>query len=126
MDKGKKMNTQVAAAVDAIIEQIAQRPLHEKTIDRLVAGISMSRKSLQQGFKERTGMGIKEYQLIKRMEVARRLLEQCDKSVKEIAFTCHYTSQQAFTRAFKKMTGLSPKEYQDQHLIVRKGAKRDL
>lgn len=52
-----------------------------------------------------------EYVLEARMEVAASLLRSTDLKVYRIAMLLHYSSNQAFGRAFKRWSGKSPSEY---------------
>ena len=54
---------------------------------------------------------IHEYQLRVRMEVAKRLLETTDNSIKAIAISVGYKADGSFASAFKKYVGLSPSSY---------------
>lgn len=46
-----------------------------------------------------------------RIENARRLLEQADIPIVDIALSCGYSDQSAFTRQFKATTGITPADY---------------
>ena len=59
---------------------------------------------------EYTNKGIYEYILYKRILKAKELMYS-DISLTEIAFTCGFGDYSNFLRAFKKITGTSPKEY---------------
>ena len=62
-------------------------------------------------FRQVTGITFKEYLNRVRVEEAARLLSNTDYSVMEIAVACGYRDQSYFTKVFKKMTGLTPKQY---------------
>ena len=110
----KRLKKYVLIAIAALLENIGNKPLDDATTSQLAREVNVNRKLLQEGFKEIVGMGIKEYRIMKRMEIAQQLLEEGVKSIKEIAVVCRYKSQSAFTTAFKKLYGLSPTEWQDQ------------
>lgn len=46
-----------------------------------------------------------------RMDSAMRRLVESEKGIADIAFDCGYSDQSAFTRQFRKATGISPVEY---------------
>jgi YesN/AraC family two-component response regulator len=56
-------------------------------------------------------MTFKEHLNRVRIEEAARLLANTDYSVMEIAIACGYKDQSYFTKVFKKLTGLTPKQY---------------
>ncbi len=59
-------------------------------------------------FKEVTGMTPVTYIRALRMELARRLLSEGDKSIAEIATACGFPDSSYFTRCFKKVYGRPP------------------
>ena len=75
----------------------------------------MSDSSLSHKFKDYTNKGIYEYILYKRILKTRELMCQ-DFSLTEIAFQCGFSDYSNFLRAFKKVTGTSPKEYRKKML----------
>jgi AraC-like DNA-binding protein len=116
MRSGKQLKRYVLIAIAAIVDNICNKPLDDITTGELARQMNVSRKLLQAGFREIVGMGIKEYRNMKRMEIAQQLLAEGGKSIKEIACTCLYKSQSAFTTAFRKLYGMSPTEWQEQHV----------
>ena len=56
----------------------------------------------------------KEYLLRQRMLRAVELLENTNMRIKEIVFSCHFSSDVDFSRSFKKYCGLSPRAYREQ------------
>jgi len=49
--------------------------------------------------------------------VAKSLLKQEDLSAKEIAYKLHFKQPAHFTSFFKKMTGITPQQYQQNHIL---------
>ena len=62
-------------------------------------------------FKRTTGQTLAEYYRGKRLDVARELLDDGDKSITKIAETLNYSSLYTFSRAFKERFGVSPNQY---------------
>lgn len=62
-------------------------------------------------FKKTTGKTLFEYYQTRKMETAKALLSENKKSVGEVAEELRYSSPYAFSRAFKQIYGLSPKQY---------------
>ena len=65
-------------------------------------------------FKRSTGMTPHRYVLHRRMEQAKRLLEEKSISVLHVAHRVGFTDQSQFTRVFHKMVGTTPKNYRKQ------------
>jgi len=102
--------------VSAIIEKINQHPTEVKTTAEYAKEANISRKKLQAAFKHITGAGVQEYRLLKRMTFASQLLREGEKPIKEIALICQFSSQRAFTTAFKKSFGLTPLDFQKKNI----------
>ena len=70
-------------------------------------------------FKRETGESIIRYLLKRRMEEAKRLLAEGSLPLKKVAETVGFEDYNYFSRAFKKSTGITPKEYRNSVGIFR-------
>ena len=77
----------------------------------LAAMIYLHPDYLSHAFKDETGMSLSEYITRKRIDYAMMLLEKTNRSVSDIAAKCGYASLAYFTKTFKRIIGMSPKEY---------------
>ena len=64
-------------------------------------------------FKQEQGINLSEYIDRCRIRKARELLNNSDLKVREVSEKVGYHTAHSFTRFFKKMTGMTPKEYRD-------------
>lgn len=64
-------------------------------------------------FKQEQGINLSEYIDRCRIRKARELLRDSDLKVREVSEKVGYHTAHSFTRFFKKMTGMTPKEYRD-------------
>ncbi|MCP6763032.1 MAG: AraC family transcriptional regulator [Fischerella sp. CENA71] len=64
-------------------------------------------------FKQSMGIAPWQYVVQQRVELAKKLLKQRNKSISEIALQCGFNSQSHFTQQFRKMTGVTPKTYRE-------------
>lgn len=94
----------------------------EELADRL--GISYSYFSML--FKQHFGVTFVEYVTGQRMERAKSLLLQPDKSVTHIGKTVGIPQRRYFTKVFLKHVGLSPSEYREQQGIKSPNVKGEL
>ena len=69
---------------------------------------------------EETGMTITDYITKRRIENAQDLLENTSFPVQDIASLSGYDDPAYFTRIFKKMTGISPRDYRKKTAVKQK------
>jgi two-component system response regulator YesN len=85
--------------------------MKEITLEELSQHVSMSTFYFSRIFSKTEGMNFRDYIIKIRMEKAKNLLQQGNKSIKEVALEVGYADQNYFSKAFKKYTSVSPKEY---------------
>ena len=81
------------------------------TVESLAAAAGMSRSAFALRFKELLRQTPLEYVTDWRMQKAIQLLPQRDKKLIDIAQRVGYESDAAFSKAFKRIVGLTPGEY---------------
>jgi AraC-like DNA-binding protein len=106
----KRYKRHVLQAVNAFKGLLDDHCCNGDSAVKLSAQFGVSRNVLQQGFKNKYGVGIRDYKLKQRMDRARQLLES-GKDVKEIAIILNYSQQRAFSTAFKNYFGIKPSEF---------------
>lgn len=75
----------------------------------------VSPEHLTRTFKRETGVAFYQYVLLQRIEESKRLLlESADLSLTEIAYTLGFASSSHFTRTFRSVTNLTPREFRLQ------------
>ena len=84
------------------------RPAHPWTLAELARESASSRSRLAQRFTEMVGLPPMQYLTRWRMQVAANLLAQGGAKVAGVASEAGYDSEAAFSRAFKKATGMAP------------------
>lgn len=108
------MKNQASINVEAAIDFI-ERHLNEKLDLEIVAsGVHYSKYHLHRMFSEMMGMTIHDYVQRRQLTEAAKLLVFSAKPILEIALTCGYESQQAFTTVFKAMYKIPPAEYRER------------
>ncbi|MEM8556243.1 MAG: AraC family transcriptional regulator ligand-binding domain-containing protein [Bacteroidota bacterium] len=83
------------------------------TITDVASHLGMSARTLQRRLGER-GLAFQTLVNEARRQLAHRLLKKTDFSLIEVAFMTGYSSQSAFTRAFKRWAGQTPRSYRIQ------------
>ncbi|EMI42886.1 AraC family transcriptional regulator [Rhodopirellula sp. SWK7] len=85
-----------------------------------ITGLSISQ--FDRRFKQHVEMTPQQFILHTRMESARRMLVETDKSISSIALACGVSDQSYLTRQFKRHTGMTPtkyrKKYQQSHIDI--------
>lgn len=78
------------------------------TLSDIAWKLHCSTVTLTEHFKKEYGMTIMEYVMKKRMEKARRLLNNSELSIREVAEECGFVDDEYFSRCFKESHGASP------------------
>ncbi len=114
MDNGERVgwffclaDKQLGAAIKAIHAQ----PAHQWTLQELGEIAGMSRSTFALRFKERVGEPPMQYVTRWRMLLACSRLETSSDSVATVAASLGYESESAFSTAFKRVMGCSPRQY---------------
>ena len=81
------------------------------TLTEVAAHFAVSPSHLSRVFHQETGFGVREYLVHYRIRQACDLLLNSGLSVTQIADQCGFSDSNYFGDAFKKATGLSPREY---------------
>jgi len=82
-------------------------------LEELAKAAAMSRTTFAVRFKEVAGVPPLTYLLNWRIRLAERALHEGATPISELAQSLGYTSESAFSNAFKRVKGLAPKRYRD-------------
>jgi AraC-like DNA-binding protein len=85
-----------------------ERPSHRWTIDEVCNAVGLSRSALHERFTAMVGRSPMHYLTQWRMQVASRLLSESTLTLAGVALETGYESEAAFSRAFKRLTGVPP------------------
>jgi AraC-like DNA-binding protein len=97
--------------MSAAISSMHDEPGHDWTVEELGQRAGMSRSIFALRFKETVGVSPIEYLTRWRMLLAGDRMANTSDSISEIAQSLGYESASAFTKAFKKVMGCSPRQY---------------
>jgi YesN/AraC family two-component response regulator len=82
--------------------------------------VSLSSYYFSRLFKKEVGVNLSQYILHKRLEVAKRMLEETEQSIVDISAFVGFQEHNYFGKIFKKFTGATPTEYRKKHAMLRK------
>lgn len=102
-------NTELKKRVTAYIDGHIEAP--ELYADTVAQACGLSVKCLHRIFHEHTGKSVCDYIEEKRMQRARRMLEEGGVNISQISGQCGFRSLNTFYKAFKRVNGTSPSEY---------------
>ncbi|MCB2199488.1 AraC family transcriptional regulator [bacterium] len=97
-------------AIGRALELIHTNPGHPWTVSELAVEAGKSRSGFAARFSELLRMTPFEYINEWRMGIATNLLKEDHLSLHDIAERCGYTSEAAFSRAYKRQTGSTPRQ----------------
>ncbi len=80
-------------------------------VDAITQKVAVARRNFERRFKKATSNTIIEYIQRVRIEAAKKSIEEGQKNISEVMYQVGYTDNKTFRNIFKKITGLSPKEY---------------
>lgn len=107
LKKQKPYSTYVRHAIDYIYDH-----LHEQiTLKQLAELENLNESYFSKLFAKEVGTTVKSYILQVKISTAKNMLEKTGYSASVIADSLGFSSQSAFTAAFKKISGVTPTEY---------------
>ena len=115
---GPEQSGWLAGARDPIVggalSLLHRDPGHAWNVEELASRLGTSRTVLTERFDRFLGEPVLTYLARWRLQLAARLLETSNKSIEQIAADVGYTSQAAFTRAFRRQFEAPPAQYRRQ------------
>lgn len=110
-DKGSRIVEEIKQLIIQLIR--TDQELEGNLSDYLSQKINKDYQQLSRLFSNVEGKSIERYYILQKIERAKELIVYGEQSFTEIAYELGYSSQQHFSRQFKKETGLSPSHFQD-------------
>ena len=106
----EKRSSLIAQVSSRIIEELSMPTLNSQSLSD---HFSLSSAYLCRVFRQETGISLADYINNKRIERAQELLRQPELSVKEISQLTGFSTEKYFYVVFKKLTGITPKQYRN-------------
>lgn len=83
----------------------------EFSLDAVADYIGLSRSECCRYFKKQSGQTISDYLLQYRIHKSMNLLTGTDTGIAEVAQACGFSNQSYYTKRFRELTGMTPKQY---------------
>ncbi|WP_314650281.1 AraC family transcriptional regulator [uncultured Microbacterium sp.] len=93
--------------LDRVIDAIHDEPGRDWTVERLASIGAMSRSAFAERFRQAVGRSPADYVTEVRIDRAKRMLD-AGQTVSEVSRALGYASDEGFSRAFRRRTGMTP------------------
>ena len=110
----KKKQYRYSELVENVIHVLDEDYLQEISLEELARKQYVSSSYLRRVFVREVGFSAMEYITVLRMERAKRLLKDSEKTISEVAASTGYSNLQHFSSQFKKKIGISPTDFRMQ------------
>ncbi|MCR5102439.1 MAG: helix-turn-helix domain-containing protein [Butyrivibrio sp.] len=101
-------SSNTVAEVRAYIKEHLDDDLSRENLSKLVY---LNPDYLSHLFKKEVGLSLTNYVIKERIEESKRLLSNTDMSIQDIAIKCGFQNISYFSRQFKTLTGMTPREF---------------
>lgn len=94
-----------------VVEYINEHLDQDIKLTDLASLLTISESHFSHRFKQSIGITPYQYLLQQRIERAKQLLKQGDRSIMDIALLCGFNSHSHLSKQFRQLTGMTPKNY---------------
>lgn len=98
-------------AVRKVQHYLGQHVREEINLDKIASQVGLTGAYISTIFKKETGMTLTSYLIQLRIERAKELIRNTDKTINEIAYEVGYVDARYFSKLFIKTVGIKPVEY---------------
>lgn len=97
--------------MNRVMQFLLQNRFREVTLEQTASVANLSKEAFCRFFKLRTRKTFTQYLIELRINEAKKLLQERDLGISEIAFQVGFENLSYFNRSFKKITGKTPREF---------------
>ncbi|PKJ56496.1 helix-turn-helix domain-containing protein [Bacillus sp. SN10] len=118
-DRVKEYNSQqYSNMISTCLNHISQKIYDEISLNELANNLDISPTYLSKLFKKEVGIPLSEYIQRERVTEAKKLLTLTTYSLTDICTWLNFNDQSYFIKVFKKITGMTPKQYRENHTVI--------
>ena len=103
---------EVSKQIRDVLNYIGEHAQEIDCVKSIAKHFYISPQYLSSSFKKQVGININEYLRIKKIALAKYLLEN-KKNIAEIAYECGFSDSSHFIKIFKRYVGMTPKQYRN-------------
>jgi two-component system, response regulator YesN len=108
-------NINIVNPVDKTKKYIEAHISEEISMEDIAQNVHLNADYITRIFKKEVGVSINKYIINRKMDIAKELLIETEKSIGEVAMEVGYFNYSSFNRIFTKMVEMSPQEYKNLH-----------
>lgn len=101
--------------INAVHQYVFQNFTGRIDHEKMARNAGMSASAFSRYFRRMTGRTVSEFVNEVRIGHARRMLIEADRTIAEVAYASGFESLSNFNRRFRDISGISPREYRQQH-----------
>lgn len=109
--RGYQIQSKKRVMIENTLNYLDAHYLEPLTLEEISKNVNMSSSYLEQLFKTLNGFSVWDYIISKRIEASKKMLASTEDRILDIGMNSGFNSLTYFNRAFKRITGISPKEY---------------
>ncbi|MCC6682341.1 MAG: helix-turn-helix transcriptional regulator [Phycisphaeraceae bacterium] len=110
-DSYATLQRRISATISQAMRWISDHLEDDVAIDDLAKHFSLSATRFHERFRREVGYSPGDWRARQRIKRAKQLLRQTDQSITHIALRCGFSSSQYFATTFKRLVGLTPRQY---------------
>lgn len=112
---GKTLNARHVEQIEYSVQFILKNLDEQFNLDDLARKAKMSRSYYSTIFRKLNGVSVWDYIINRRIERAEFLLETTDAPILDISGSCGYNNISNFNRAFRQVTGKTPRQFRNDY-----------
>lgn len=113
----ERKNTHTNHTVNSVKRYINEHISEKLTLNDVASRFNITPNYLSQLFKKYNDSGFNEYVTMTKIEEAKKLMSEGNMKIYEISDSLGFESSFYFSKVFKKLEGISPKDYMNQKLV---------
>ncbi|WP_139991497.1 helix-turn-helix domain-containing protein [Paenibacillus paridis] len=114
-------NEQHSKKITACKEYIYKHIYEDISHNDIANWVGLSPKYLSTLFRKEVGVSVNEYVQQTKIDEIKKLLAYSNTPISEIGSLLHFNDQSYLTKVFKKIVGVTPKQYRERHHLIENG-----